>query len=114
MPPPGYAPGAGYGYQARTDGMAITALVLGIAAFPGICCYGIPAIGLGIAAVILGRMALRRVRASGGTLSGEGLAQAGWICGLVAGSIGLLYLLFIAGTFIFAISSGSFNPTPAP
>jgi hypothetical protein len=114
MPPPGYAPVPGYGYQPRTDGMAITALVLGIAAFPGVCCYGVPAIGLGIAAIILGRMALRRIRASGGTLGGEGLAQAGWICGLVAGVIGLIYLVFIAGTFIFAITSGSFNPTPTP
>jgi hypothetical protein len=112
MPPPGYSPGAGY--QPRTDGMAITALVLGIAAFPGICCYGIPAIGLGIAAVILGRMALRRVRASGGTLGGEGLAQAGWICGLVAGAIGAIYLIFIAGTLIFAVSNGAFSPTPTP
>ena len=112
MPPPGYAPA--YSNQPRTDGMAITALVLGIAAFPGICCYGIPAIGLGIAAIVLGRMALRRVRASGGTLAGEGLAQAGWICGLVAGVIGVVYLLFIAGTMIFAITSGSFAPTPSP
>jgi hypothetical protein len=94
--------------------MAITSLVLGIAAFPGICCYGVPAIGLGVAALILGRMALRKIRASGGALRGEGLATGGWICGVVAGSLGLLYLLFIAGTFIFAITSGSFNPTPTP
>jgi hypothetical protein len=94
--------------------MAITSLVLGIAAFPAICCYGLPAIALGVTALILGRMALRKIRASGGALSGEGLATSGWICGLVAGSLGLIYLLFVIGTMIFAISSSSFGPTPTP
>ena len=95
--------------------MAITSLVLGIAAFPAICCYGVPAIALGITALILGRKALGTIRASGGTLSGEGLAQAGWITGLVAGSLGLLYVLFVAGTFIFALTGGGgLFPSPTP
>jgi hypothetical protein len=96
--------------------MAITSLVLGIVAFPGICCYGVPGIALGVTAVILGRMALRKVRASGGTLSGEGLAQAGWITGAVAGSVGLLYALFTVGIIIVGIvtSSSGLLPTPTP
>ena len=118
IPPPGYpAPGYGY-YQPPNDGMAITALVFGIASFPGICCYGIPAIALGATGLILGRMSLGKIRASGGTLGGEGLAQAGWISGLVGGSIGLLYALFILGTFLLTLfitfSSGGFGPTASP
>jgi hypothetical protein len=99
--------------------MAITALVFGIASFPAICCYGLPAVALGATGLILGRMSLGKIRAGGGTLGGEGIAQAGWICGLVGGSIGLLYLLFVVGTFLFAFiatyAGGGFNPpTPSP
>ena len=82
--------------------MAITSLVFGIAAFPAICCYGIPAVALGVPAVILGRIALGRIRESGGALGGYGLAQAGWITGLVGGSLGLIYAIFAVGLFVLA------------
>jgi hypothetical protein len=36
-------------------------------------------------------------------LGGEGLAQAGWICGLIGGSLGLLYFLFVVGTFALSL-----------
>jgi hypothetical protein len=109
-------PGYGY-YQPPNDGMAITSLVFGIASFPAICCYGVPAVALGATALILGRMSLGRIRASGGTLGGHGLAQAGWITGLVGGSLGLLYMLFVVGGIILALFVGSGGitlPTPTP
>jgi hypothetical protein len=99
--------------------MAITSLVFGIASFPAICCYGVPATALGITAVILGRMSLGRIRESGGAVGGFGLAQAGWITGLVGGSLGLLYALFTVGlvllTFFatfFAAANGIGIPSP--
>jgi hypothetical protein len=97
--------------------MAITSLVFGIAAFPAICCYGIPAVALGVTAVILGRMALGRIRQSGGAIGGNGLAQAGWITGLVGASLGLIYALFTVGIFIltlFAAAHGIGIPSPTP
>lgn len=97
--------------------MAITSLVFGVAAFPAICFYGVPAVALGLTALILGRMSLGRIRASGGTIGGEGLAQAGWITGLVAGSLGLIYSLFTVGTlilFFVAASHGLGMPSPTP
>ena len=105
MPPP---PATGYGYAQRpTDGMAITALVLGIVAFPGICCYGVPAVISGTVAVILGRMAMGRIRTAGGATGGYGLAQAGWICGLIAAILGGVYIVFIVLVFLGAIMSSS-------
>ncbi|HXC77624.1 MAG TPA: hypothetical protein VNU19_11280 [Candidatus Acidoferrum sp.] len=97
--------------------MAITSLVFGIAAFPAICCYGIPAVALGVTAVILGRMSLGRIRESGGALGGSGLAQAGWITGLVGGSLGLIYALIAVGLIIltfFATANGIGIPSPTP
>jgi hypothetical protein len=83
--------------------MAITSLVLGIAAFPGICCYGVPGLALGITAIVLGRIALRRIGNSFGALGGSGLAQAGWICGLVASILAGLNALFSVGSIVLAI-----------
>jgi hypothetical protein len=119
--PPGYPqPVPGYGYPAASppqDGMAIASLIVGIAAFFGLCCYGIGGVILGVTALVLGRVSLGRIKAAGGMVGGAGLANAGWICGLVAavlgGIIGLAYLAF----FIFAIANGSSTnftfPTPS-
>lgn len=98
--------------------MAITSLVLGATAFPAICCYGVPAVALGATALILGRMSLGKIRASAGTLGGEGFAQAGWITGLIAGSLGLMYVLFWVAVFVVPIVAllltGTASPTPTP
>jgi hypothetical protein len=93
--------------------MAITSLVLGIVAFPGICCYGILGLGLGIAALIVGRMSLRKIQNSNGMIGGSGLAQAGWILGLVAAVISAIYFLLVvvmgAATILTLI-----QPSPTP
>ena len=96
--------------------MAIAALILGIVSIPGICCYGIVGLAAGITAVILGRMSLRKINASGGMVGGRGLAQAGWICGLVGAVLGLLYGLFSIAVLIFGATNGFGNftfPTPS-
>jgi hypothetical protein len=97
--------------------MAITSLVFGLAAFPAICFYGVPAVALGLTALILGRMSLGRIRASGGALGGGGMAQAGWITGLVAGSLGLIYGVFSLGVLILVFVAtwhGLGIPSPTP
>jgi hypothetical protein len=83
--------------------MAISSLVLGIASFPAICCYGIPAVALGVTALILGIVSLRKIRASGGALSGYGLAMAGWITGAVGGSLGLIVVIFYGATLLVGL-----------
>ncbi|HEV2033138.1 MAG TPA: DUF4190 domain-containing protein [Candidatus Dormibacteraeota bacterium] len=96
--------------------MAITSLVLGVASFPAICCYGVPAVALGITALILGRVSLRRIRASAGMLGGEGLAQAGWITGIIGGVLGVIYLLGMVGIYGFSLYYFLTHPhvTPGP
>jgi ABC-type Fe3+ transport system permease subunit len=93
-PPPTdgpYGPQPPYGGQsAPTHGSATTALVLGILSFV-IC--GL----LGIPAYIIGRRAEREVQASQGRLSGEGLAKAGWILGLVSMILTVLVILLLIG-----------------
>lgn len=52
---------------------------------------------LGIPAYIIGRRAEREVRASQGRLTGEGLAKAGWILGLISMILTVLVILLLIG-----------------
>jgi hypothetical protein len=81
-----------------TDSLAIWSLVLGILNF--VCCIPfVPA----VLAVVLGGKSKKKIRASGGALTGEGMAQAavilGWIgialdaVGCVVGAIFLILWL---------------------
>ena len=93
MSTPAYQPSP---YQPPPQhGSAVTALVLGVASLAFCSLLGIPA-------YVIGRRAEEEIRASGGALSGEGLARAGWICGLIAMILlGVVVLLFV-GMFVFS------------
>jgi hypothetical protein len=94
---PGYGPPNqdGYGYRyggpgpTQTDSGARNALILGIV---GIFVCGII---LGIAAIVVGAQARRRIRESNGRLGGEGLALAGVILGCLDIAAAILTLMFI-------------------
>ena len=89
------------GQPAPTHGSATTALVLGILSL--VVCGP-----LGIPAFIIGRRAEREVKMSQGQLSGEGLAKAGWIMGLIAMILMVVaILLIILLVAIGAMSSSS-------
>jgi hypothetical protein len=68
------------------SGLAVASLVCGIA---GLCTGGLA----GIAGIVLGIIALRRIKASRGALSGRGVA----IAGIIVGVIGLVLGLLLAG-----------------
>ena len=63
---------------AKNSGLAICSLVLAIL---GLTCFG--SIFTAIPAVICGHVALRRIRRSGGAMTGNGFAMAGLIIGYV-------------------------------
>ena len=95
MPPPGYPQ---YRNQAPTDGLAVAALVAGIAGF-FIC----PLVA-GILAIIFGYMARRNIAESGGALGGDSFATAGIILGFIQLAVTLIIvviwiiILAVAGT----------------
>jgi tetratricopeptide (TPR) repeat protein len=64
----------------KTSGKAVASLVLGLGALFALCLTGIPAIVLGV-------LALRDIRRSGGQVAGQGLAMAGIASGLVFGVV---------------------------
>ena len=70
----------------KTSGMAIASLVLGVLSF--LMC----SIFTGIPAIICGHVARKRIRNSGGTLTGDGLGLAGLIVGYVNLGFSLLFI----------------------
>jgi hypothetical protein len=94
--------------------MAIGALICGILACVLWLCYGIPGLVLGPVAFFLGLTARRRIRASGGMLSGDGMALAGMILGPVGFGLGILVVLFYVGVFALIASGVLPSPTPSP
>jgi hypothetical protein len=123
MPPPPPPPGGGFvppppaGYMpaqvayggARTDGLAIGALIVGILSL--LCSVACLGVLLGPAAAIMGFISRQRVTASGGTMGGGGLALAGLILGIVGFVASVLAFFF----WTFGISHGIItNTTPLP
>jgi putative exporter of polyketide antibiotics len=100
-PPPPGAPG-GYGYaQPKTNQKAIWSLVLGILGL--VCCGFIT----GIPALILGNIAKKEIAASGGAETGTGMAQAGFVLGIISIALGVLTLILFA---VGAVSMPSTSP----
>lgn len=109
-PPVGYGgPPPGYGGQPRNDSKAVTALVIGIlSSVLGLCCgiFGL----VGIAAILLGRSSQKEIAMSGGALTGEGMAKAGVILGIIGCAVGVIVtivniVLYATGTTNFDFST---------
>lgn len=103
--PPGWTPpvaGApGYGTGAQTDGLAIGALVTAIA---GIFVCGVFPVH-SVVALVLASNSNRKIRASGGRLTGEGLNRAATIVSWIW--IGLSVLFWVV--IIAIAASGGFD-----
>ena len=93
QPPP--VPGS---VQPKTSALAIVSLVLGILSM--ILCFVGPVFG--IPAIICGHMAASRINRSGGSLSGKGLAIAGFVTGYANIAIMVLLLPIAIPNFVRA------------
>ncbi|MGD9961242.1 DUF4190 domain-containing protein [Nocardioides sp.] len=100
-------PGGGYGQQpygapAPQHPSATTALILGILSF--VLCGPFT----GVPAYFVGKRAEREIAASNGTLSGDGMAKAGWILGLVSIILTVLSLIaLVVIVIVVAVASSS-------
>jgi hypothetical protein len=99
--PPGYQPGAvpfAVSQPPASNGAAVASLVVGILSLLGIFCIGIGGVALGLIAVVLGIMGVRKANELAGQPQ-KGLA----IGGLVTGAIGLL----VGAAFLGLVVLGS-------
>ena len=99
-PPQGYP---GYPLSQRTNGMAIAAMICGIAQFFGFWLLGT------IPAVVLGHIARRQIRQTGE--QGAGMALAGLILGYVGLGLSVIAVILIA---LLVVAAGHPVPNQAP
>ena len=105
-PPSGYPP---YQVTPPNDGLGLASMIVGIVSLVLLCVYGFGLLG-SPAALIMGRISMNRIDRSGGTLSGRGMALAGFILGIV-GTV-LLVLAIIAVVIIIVVAvNGGFDDT---
>ena len=103
---PGPPPYGAYQGPPPNHRSAVTALVLGILSV--VLCGFVT----GIPAMVMGRRVVREVRASGGTVGGEGLGQAGFWTGLVGTFLSCASGLLIVALFAFGgVTSSTFHTT---
>ncbi|SDT02903.1 DUF4190 domain-containing protein [Microlunatus soli] len=87
-----------------TNPKAIIALILGIASIALVSLYGIGGLAAGVAAIILGSVAQKEVRADPQHQSGSGMGLAGIITGIIGGFLGLLVVVGLVS--LFAVGLG--------
>lgn len=109
--PPGDQPPTGYGYgppmpvRPPDHPKATTAMVLGIVAVGGgMICY-LPFF-LAPFAWVMGGKAMREIDAAQGKLSGRGMAQAGYVLGII-GSVMLGIALLAIAAFVAVLIVGT-------
>jgi len=76
------------------SGKAVTSLVLGILSIVGCFVYGLPAIIMGGLAIIFAQIAKSDIRSNKVSANSRGLATAGFVCGIIGTSLGVVYVGF--------------------
>ena len=102
---PGIPPG--YPVQQPNEGMAVAAMVIGIVSLVLACGYGVGLLGSPVA-MIMGRVSMNRIDRSNGQLGGRGMAQAGFILGIV-GTVLLALAIIAVVVIIVAAANGAFD-----
>jgi hypothetical protein len=99
-PPPGY----GYPAVVPTDSQGTASMIVGIVSLVLAFCYGFGLLGAPVA-LFLGRASMKRIDASGGQLGGRGMAQAGFVLGIIgtvllglAIAVVIVVIVVLAGT----------------
>lgn len=111
-PPPGYGapgdPGSGYAGPPRNSSKAVAALVVGIISpLLGLCCAVVGLVG--IVAIVLGRSAQKEIAASNGALTGEGMAKAGFVLGIIGTVVAVVMTILNVALLLMGDTTLDFN-----
>ncbi len=82
-------------------------MVIGIVALVLSCAYGFGLLGAPVA-LVMGRISMKRIDASNGQLGGRGMAQAGFIMGIV-GTVLLVLAILAVVALVIAGLNGAFD-----
>jgi mannose/fructose/N-acetylgalactosamine-specific phosphotransferase system component IIC len=96
----------------KTDSGAIAALVMGLVSLPGLVLP--PLLIVGVAGVVIGWTARRRIARSNGALKGTGIAIAGLALGVLGTLLSLVIPGFFVSVWIYAAFHGGRLPFDSP
>jgi hypothetical protein len=96
----------------QTDSGAVAALVMGLISLGGLVFP--PLLGFGVAAILIGWTARRRIARSGGELKGKRIAIAGVALGVLGSLLSLVLPGLIVSVWIYAAFHGGHLPFDAP
>ena len=102
-------PQYGYPVAPPTDGMALGAMITGIAALVMSCAYGVGLLASPVA-LVLGKISMNRIDRSEGRLGGRGMAVAGFVLGII-GTVLLVLAIVVLVIVIIAAVNGEFDDT---
>lgn len=86
--------------QKPTSGKAVAALVLGILSIMGCASYGLLSIICGPLAILFAKQARAEVMQNAVSASSQGIATAGFVCGIIGTIMGGLVVLIILGVIV--------------
>lgn len=104
--PSGYPP---YQVTPPNDGLGVAAMIIGIISLVGMCGYGLGLLGAP-AALIMGRISMKRIDRSEGRIGGRGMALAGFILGII-GTVLLVIAIIAVVVLIVVAANGGFDET---
>jgi hypothetical protein len=99
-------PPYGYPVAVPTDGLAIGAMITGIAGLVMACAYGLGLLASPVA-LVLGKVSMNRIARSEGRLGGRGMALAGFILGIVGTALLVLVIIGLVIVIIVAANDDS-------
>lgn len=105
QPPYSYPLPQGYARPAPTEGLAVASMVIGIVSLVLACGYGIGLLG-SPAALVMGRISMKRIDRSNGQLGGRGMAQAGFILGIIGTVLLAITLIALVVILVVAVGGG--------
>ena len=92
----------------KTDSGAVASLAIGSISLIGLIFPLL--VAAGVVAILLGWVAHKRIRSSGGELKGNGIAIVGIGLGVVGSLLSLVFPAFIVGVWIYAAFHGGQLP----
>jgi hypothetical protein len=107
----------GYGFTPQSSGRATTSMVLGIVSLASaglalLCCVTLPGVFAGPFAWWLGAKAKREIDAAApGAFTNRGVAQAGFVMGIIGTILSVLAVIGIVALIVFVARSGDWSGT---
>lgn len=104
----------GLGGGQKTNGLAVTSMVMGILSIPACFCYGIFSIIFAVLGLVFAHIAGKQMAEGGFADSSRSMNLAGKICSWIGLVLGVLYIVLLVVFFAIGMANASSGSQPGP